>query len=929
MKNLFLTVIALLVFTGMTQAAVIRGAVIDDQTGEFLPFVNILIEETGNGTTTDLDGNFTLEIPGGTYTLTFSYIGYADVKIPEIKALETQPIVLGEIRMKEQGNLLQEVVVTGQQVRNTETALSTIKRKSINVMDGISSQTFSRLGDSNAGDAIKRVTGVSVEDGKNVFVRGLGDRYTKTMLNDMAIPGLDPDRNTVQIDIFPTNVIDNILVYKSAMANLAGDFSGGIVNLVTKDFPDTRNLSVSASVGYNPDMNFNSNYLSYAGGKTDWLGMDDGSRSLPFHKSVTVPDESSNKQLLYDLTSQMSKNMAAIQSLSGINSSFSISGGNQNQIGKMTLGYMASVYYKNDFKHYDEVEYGDFVSEEVNDFRFTQDKITTGKLSSQNIMLSAMAGAAVKTKNHKLGIKYLRLNNGEDKASVLNVQDLQDNPSLIIRNVLHFTERTMNSLNFHGEHLLSDGKFNIEWKVAPTLATVNEPDIRQTGFELTDGDEYVIKPSVGADVTRAYRYLTEQMLNSKVDLTYNFTQWSGEKARIKFGYNDLRKERDYEILSYVIRLNNQDQMNLNGDPDNILKEENLWKPDGNRTGSYLKGNFEPSNTFNSRQNTLAAYAMTELPVTAQFKAILGVRAEKTDIFYTGQNNLGTIVFKDEKILEDLDILPSTNLIYSLHENMNFRVSYNRTLARPSFKEKSLAQIQDPVSGRTFIGNTELVSSRIDNIDLRWERFASGGQLISVSLFYKYFKDPIELESYDALSPDNFTPRNADKAVSYGLEFEVNKNLQFLGGFMSDFFLGVNASYVISEIQRSSNVDLYDTDTRTMVGQSPYLVNANLGYRNEDNKLEFSVAYNVQGPRLTIVGIGVNPDVYENAFHALDAKARYKFGPKSMYKISVSAGNILNQDKVFTYDGGSGDEGEYIWSRLLPKRNFSLGISASL
>lgn len=220
MKNLFLTVIALLVFTGMTQAAVIRGAVIDDQTGEFLPFVNILIEETGNGTTTDLDGNFTLEVPGGTYTLTFSYIGYADVKVPEIKALETQPIVLGEIRMKEQGNLLQEVVVTGQQIRNTETALSTIKRKSINVMDGISSQTFSRLGDSNAGDAIKRVTGVSVEDGKNVFVRGLGDRYTKTMLNDMAIPGLDPDRNTVQIDIFPTNVIDNILVYKSAMANL-------------------------------------------------------------------------------------------------------------------------------------------------------------------------------------------------------------------------------------------------------------------------------------------------------------------------------------------------------------------------------------------------------------------------------------------------------------------------------------------------------------------------------------------------------------------------------------------------------------------------------------------------------------------------------------------------------------------------------------
>jgi outer membrane receptor protein involved in Fe transport len=928
MKNLFLTLVLFILTLPILVAGNIRGAVIDDNTGEFLPFVNIFVAEIGTGTTTDLDGNFSLDVDEGSYTITFSYIGYADITIEEVQATP-QPNVLGHIRMKEEGKVLEEVVVTGRQIRNTEAALSTIKRKSINVMDGISSQTFSRLGDSNAGEAIKRVTGVSVEDGKNVYVRGLGDRYTKTMLNGMTIPGLDPDRNTVQIDIFPTNVIDNILVYKSFMANLTGDFSGGVVDLVTKDFPETKNLSFSASVGYNPNMNLVDNYLTYDGGKTDLLGFDDGTRALPFNKGVLIPDESQNDASLYQFTKLMNKSMAANPVTNGLNSSFSIAGGNQQKLGALTLGYTGSLYYKNSFKHYDEVEYGAFVAEKVNDYQFTRDKVTTGALSSQNALLSAMAAVALKSINHKVGIKFLRINNGEDRASVLNILDTQDNPSTIIRDVLHYTERTMNTLNVNGDHLFSEGKLKVEWNVAPTLAVVDEPDIRQTGFELTDGGDYLLKPSVGADVTRAYRYLTEQMLNSKVDFTYNFTQWSGQKAKVKFGYNDLRKERDYQILSYLIRVNNQNNLELNGNPDNILQEENLWRPDSDRTGAYLRGNFEPSNTFNSRQNTLAAYAMTELPLNDQFKAILGFRAEKTDIFYTGQNNLGDVVFNNEKILEDLDILPSSNLIYSVSDKMNIRLSYNRTLARPSFKEKSLAQIQDPVSGRTFIGNTDLKSSRIDNIDLRWERFASNGQLISLSAFYKNFKDPIELESYDELSPDNYTPRNHDQAIAYGVEFEANKNLEFIGGFLSDFFVGANASYIVSEIERTGSVGLYDTETRSMVGQSPYIVNANLGYRNMDSNLEFSIAYNVQGPRLTIVGIGVNPDVYEEAFHALDAKMSFKFGPNDLFKVSASASNLLGQDKVFTYDGGSLNEGEYIWSKLSPKRAFSLGLSVNL
>ena len=914
MKKLFFFLALFTLLLQGLQAGVIRGSVIDDHTGESLPFVNILVSETGSGTTTDLDGNFTVSLKQGTFTIVFSYIGYADYIISGVDSRTDQPVSLGSIRMKEEGKVLQEVVVTATQIRNTESALSTIKRKSINVMDGISSQTFSRMGDSNAGEAIKRVTGVSVEDGKNVYVRGLGDRYTKTLLNGMTIPGLDPDRNTVQIDIFPTNVIDNILIYKSFMANLNGDFSGGIVDLVTKDFPDERNFSISASAGYNPKMNLRNDFLTSQGGSKDWLGYDDGTRALPFDKSISLPDETANDPVLYQFTKLLPKSLAAIESKSGINSSFSLAGGNQRNIGKVTLGYTASLYYKNEYKHYDDAEYGAFVAQEVNDYQLTRDKITMGSLSSYNVLLS--------------GFKLLRINNGEDNASKLSIVDTEDNPSTIHRDVLHYTQRALTTLNVNGDHLLGGGNFEIEWSVAPSLAQVDEPDIRSAGFELTDQGTLLLKPAVGADVTRAYRYLTEKMINSKIDFIYNFTQWSGEKARIKVGLNDLRKERDYEILSYLIRVNKQSDLNINGNPDNILKEENLWKPESDRTGAFLKGNYEPGNTFHAQQTTLAGYAMTELPITHNIKAVLGLRAEKTDIYYTGQNNLGDKVFDNEKILNDLDILPSSNLIFAIHDKMNIRASYNRTLARPSFKEKSLAQIQDPVSGRTFIGNTELKSSRIDNIDLRWERFASRGQLISFSVFYKNFKDPIELESYDELSPDNYTPRNHDNATVYGFELEAMKNLDFLGGFLSNFFVGANASYIQSEIKRSANVGLYGNDTRTMVGQSPYLVNGNIGYRSQENQLEFSIAYNVQGPRMTIVGIGANPDVYEAAFHALDAKLSYKFGPSNMFKLSISAGNLLNSEKVFSYDGGTINSGEFIWSKLSPGRTFGIGLSAN-
>ncbi|MCU0370012.1 MAG: carboxypeptidase-like regulatory domain-containing protein, partial [Bacteroidales bacterium] len=242
---------ALLLFTLLTsyiqaQNGFIRGAVFDDATGEYLPGVTIFLEGTTMGTLTDLDGEFNLGAPAGTYDLRISFISYETLMIKGLEVKSGDVTLLENLRLKESAVELNEVVVTAQSVRSTENALMTIKRKSANVIDGISATSFKKIGDSDAASSMKRVTGVSVEGGKYVYVRGLGDRYTKTVLNGMDVPGLDPDRNTIQMDIFPTNIIDNIIVHKSFSADLPADFTGGVIDIAIKDFPEEKKGNISA-----------------------------------------------------------------------------------------------------------------------------------------------------------------------------------------------------------------------------------------------------------------------------------------------------------------------------------------------------------------------------------------------------------------------------------------------------------------------------------------------------------------------------------------------------------------------------------------------------------------------------------------------------------------------------------------------------------
>lgn len=937
MKYSIFSIILLLFSTTLLQAqnGTVRGTVIDESNGETIIGANIVLEGTSTGTTTDLDGNFNLSVAPGTYTLVFSSISYSNKTVTDVVVKAGEVTVL-DVRLGTNTEEINEVVISATRTENTENALLTIQKKSVTVLDGISSESISKAGDSDAASALQRVPGVSVEGGKYVYVRGLGDRYTKTTFNGMEIPGLDPDRNTVQMDVFPTNLVDNIIVYKTFSPDLPGDFTGGVVDISTKAFPDTRTIGASVKFGYNTATTFNKDFILYKGGKTDWLGIDDGTRELPFSYDTEIGNrlEVTRDAQLTEYTKAFSRTLQSRKQNNFFDQSYSVSFGDQFNIKDKTLGINFGLTYKNTYQFYENAEFGTYQHDADPTYRELDNEFyqtSSGAIGSNNILWSGLLGAAFKVKEHKFTAQVFHTQNGESTASSRSVYNGFDNINSV-SNILTYTERSITNFLLTGKHHFN--KLQMEWKNSVTLSNISDPDLRIMEFRVS-GTDTVLEGGGSARAFRLYRDLNEINENFRVDFTYEFKQWSGLTSKLRFGVYDTYKVRDFK--TYVATLNNDGEI-IQGGADWLMLDQNIWTPE-NRGGTYVIGNQDRSNTYNSSMNVFAAYVMNELPISRNFNIIYGVRVEKADIWFTGQRqqvfNPETDQFDNEKVLNKIDVMPSINMIYNVIENMNLRLSYSRTVARPSFKEISLAEIADPITETTFIGNLDVKETQIDNLDLRWEYFFNTGEMISVSGFFKNFTNPIELVIYDVTTPRDITPRNVENAKAFGIELEIRKNFKFIHEKLEGLSIGGNFTYVKSITQMSESEikgrQIWAREgqtigsTRAMFGQSPWMINANISYTHRDIGLTASLVYNVQGQRLVVVGGGRTPDVYEMPFHGLNFKLSEEFGKKDQYTISFTAQNLISDDRLRQYRTEYGSTPQ-TFSRFVPGRSFSVSFA---
>ncbi len=914
----------------LAQDGIIRGKVFDDATGESLIGVTVVLEGTTSGNVTDLDGNFEIRVQPGTYDLKVTYISYAPVRIAGVRVEAGRVLSLEAIRMKEAASKLQEIVVSAEAIRTTEEALLTVKRKSSVVIDGISSASFRKIGDSDAAQAARRVTGVSVEDGKYVYVRGLGDRYTKTTLNHVDIPGLDPDRNAIQIDLFPTSLIDNMVVVKSASADLPADFTGGVVNIETKDFPDERILDVSLNLGYNPSMHFNPDHLTYPGGKRDFLGFDDGTRALPAGADAAVvptPANGSSPDAVSAFVKRFNPTLGATRRTSFMDYGFGISTANQSLLNNgEKIGYLFSLSYKNESRYYDDVGYGEYQrlsDPEVYEMRYAT--LREGQIGENNVLWGGLAGLAYKTERSTFKLMFTRLQNGQRRAGNFfirnNGEAVGQSGYEAISTNLEYSERSVTNVLLHGEHIDRDKRWTIDWRMSPTKSTIDEPDIRRTTF--TRGPiQTRFDAGAGGNPTRSWRALEEINLVGKLDVTRTYA-FRGEGAKLKFGVSHGYKARNYSILSFDLLADGvQPAFGDHPDPDVVLTSGNVF-PDGKFY--YASANANPNaNAYNSTVHNTGVYISNEFSPVRSLRAVVGIRAEKYTQRHTGRDvayaTLGTGNHLDNaKVLDALDLFPSVNLIYSVNDSQNLRFSYARTIARPSFKELSFAQIIDPLTNRIFNGGLfsysdwdgKLTETRINNVDVRWERFRENGQTVSLSGFYKAFTDPIELVRIpEQQTSTEYQPRNVGNGRLFGAELEFRRGLAFVSPILANFSVNGNVTVVKSVIDMTerefSARKRYERDgetvsqTRRMAGQAPYIFNGGLSYSHTGLGIDAGLFYNVKGPTLAIVGAGLFPDIYTQPFHGLNVNAIKSFGVERRMAVSLGVANVLNDGRADVY-----------------------------
>lgn len=956
-KYLIGGVLILLGSLASAQNGFIRGTVIDQETGESLVGVTVFIVGTTTGTITDLDGKFSIGLREGSYDLQLSYISYQTLTIEGLEVEAGEVTLVDQVRLQVSKQQLEEVVITAEAVRSTETALVTLKKKAPAIMDGISASRMQLTGDATAVEAARRVTGVSVEGGKYVYVRGLGDRYTKTTLNHVTIPGLDPDRNTIQMDIFPTNLISNILVSKNFTADMPADFTGGLLNIETKDFPEKKLLSISVGASYNPDMHFNPDFLTYEGSRTDWLGFDNGARAIPNDaRFANIPYANSpyySDEEISEFIRSFNPTMKAVPQTSLMDFSAGISLGNQISLNdddinsNRKLGYIFSLSYRSDFTFWEDAMFNEYQrnsASDVYDMRYAT--IIEGDIGIQNHLVGMLGGVAYKTKLSKLRLMAMHLQNGDKRAAIFNIDN---NPAAesqsgyrAISHNLEYNQRSISNLLLSGTRVSESSDWEIDWRVSPTFSYSADPDIRKTAFTIKSNGDYSFDAGAGGNPSRIWRRLNELNASAMLDVTKKYSL-NNSDGRLKFGASHTYKLRGYEILAVDMQFDGTQPVWPEPDPSLVTLEENLY-PTG--TVYYQSGNANPNpNEYTSNVQNTGIYVSNELELFSRLKTILGLRAESYIQRHTGRNSTNSLSLENEKVLESYDLFPSVNLIYALTDRTNLRFSYSRTIARPSFKELSFAQIIDPINNRIFNGalfpypneNWEgnLTETRIQNLDLRWELFMTRGQMISVSGFYKQFNDPIELvRIYTQRTSNEYQPRNVGDGLLYGVEFEFRKNLEFIAEALAGFNISGNVTFVESQIDMSateyeSRLDFEKEgetipEIREMAGQSPYVINAGIIYSNYDLGLEAGMFYNVKGPTLYIVGGEIFPDIYSEPFHSLNFSINKKLGGEGNSTIDLKISNLLNDTSEILYQAflATPETFEY----RAPGRSFSIGYS---
>jgi len=938
LQRLFLALLLVLFPLALTaqdaDTGAIAGRVVDTWQGSPLGGVTVLVRGTTLGTTTDAAGNYAVaNVPPGTYAVVFSRSGYSKATMSNVRVVAGQRTP-ADYALKPEFYEMETFEAVAEPVLDQGVNIMIERQKDVVMVDALGSDMLSKLGVSDAAEALTKVTGASIVDGKFAVIRGLSDRYTSATLNSMEIPSADPYRKSAQLDLFPSSMIERIEVNKTFTPDQPGGFTGGSVNIVTKTIPDKFFFKFSAGLSYNTQSS-NQEILTSPGGSTDWLGMDDGTRAIPdgLANNERIPTRTAaninpaDSALLIQQTRSFNlKQMSPTKETAPLNHNFSYAGGDRFKVGEGEMGYYATLSYDRKYSGYENGTYERFTPIGVDVFR--QKVKATQSKGVDEVSWGAAVGMGYRMGDaNELSFTFLNTQTGENSAYRIEGLNDVDLTSRYEATTLQYTERNLRSFLFGGKHTFASLEdFELDWNVSYTTTSQEDPDLRVISALHSPAGTYFDNSIYPQQPSRFWRDLKENNINYRVDGTLPFENWTDEEGKIKFGMNTSLSSRDFKQTGFAYLSQNAFDawVSSGGDFADLLYVMERELDGGNHRNFYIRR--ETPNLYQGAQTLTAGYGMIELPVHNKLKFIGGGRFETTDLSVESSGGAFFAAQASSSILQH-DFLPALGLIYTPVTNVNLRVHYSETVARPTYREIANVATFDYIGGEILVGNPDLQLTAIKNYDFRAEWFPSPGNVFSIGAFYKELAKPIEL-FYTRLDGDESSYTNRPSATVVGWEAEARVNLGMLKEDLKNFTVGVNYAWIYSETALTptekiakQSVESNISGTRPMYDQSPYILNADITYDNPRTKTTITLSYNRTGQRLAIAN-PLGPDVYERPGDSLDLSISQALNDH--WKLRFSAKNLLDP----AYERYLGPDKTRPYSSYTKGMQFGLSLSCS-
>ena len=870
----------------------VAGVVIDQTNAITLPGVPVESVCTTYIAYTDLDGRYNLELPAGEHRLRISLGGYAE----QLVDIEIVPGAVTEVQVSLTTNVFAEevavVAATLEAQSSTASAQMMLRMRAPSVQDNIGAAEMRSNNDSDAADAMSRVTGISVVDSQSVFVRGLGERYSNTTLNGVTLPTTEPDRRVVPLDLFPTGLIDSVQVSKTYTPDKPSQFAGGLVEIIPLKLPNETAYEFSLGGAYNT-LTTGQSGLAYNGGSA-WSGFDDGTRGLPadFPDRKVIRGGRFTSDELGFLRSDLERLGESFNNVwdpvakdQPMNQSYSgLLGGRFGKLGVVaTLRHAQNSQITNERQTFYKVGSGGGI-EQFNgpyDFHQTEFVSTLGGVGNLAYQVNP---------NHRLSVDNFYTHVGTDETRIF--EGFNSDADNDIRNQrLFFVEEQIRAHHVGGDHLFpnaSNSRF--DWKVAFSQADRAEPDLREVLYEFDPAREAFVLADESQSGLRQFNDLADDSMEFNLNWSTLVENWAGLPTQFKFGTSYIDRTRDF--LSRRLRFVPTSTRGL----DLSRPAEDLFTAGNIGPNFQLKEETRPTDQYDAAQETLSAYGMVDVPLAVRLRLVAGARVENFRQQVDTFDPFARAIFGDTDViraeLDETDIFPAVNLVYSVRYNQNLRVGFSQTVNRPEFRELAPFEFTDVVGGRATVGNPDLQQSLIQNLDVRWELFpGTGEEVVAASFFYKNFDNPIErIVEPTAQLRTSFT--NADSARNAGFEIEgrtaVNEYL----------FVGANYTYVDSQVTLDAASRQVQTSlVRPLAGTSKNLFNTMLEVRSAG--YSGRLLFNFFDDRISDVGSLGLPDIVQDGRNSVDFVFSKRFSEVS-FRLAVT--NLTDEPYVFQQGG---------------------------